>query len=131
MTARARSDAPFLVYDGECPFCRRYANFAKLSQAFPGLELISAREQRAEVSAARKAGFDLNREMILHVDGKWHAGEAAILRLAEAAGRNPIRNGMLRRVFGSRTHSRGIYNLLVNCRLLFLRLAGRKPLSHG
>jgi predicted DCC family thiol-disulfide oxidoreductase YuxK len=125
------SDAAFLIYDGECPFCRRYADFARLSQAFPGLELISAREQRMEVSEAWRAGLDLNRDMVLHVEGKWYTGEQAILRLAAAARHKRFRNDILRKLFGSVRHARGFYEVLVNCRLLFFRLAGRKPLSRG
>ncbi len=131
MTDGVQADAVFLIYDGECPFCRRYADFAALSRAFPGLRLISAREPHVEVCAAWKAGFDLNRDMVLHVNGKWYAGEKAILRLAEAAHHNRFRNGMLRRLFGSNRHARRLYDMLVAGRLLFLRLAGRKPLSRG
>jgi predicted DCC family thiol-disulfide oxidoreductase YuxK len=119
----------FLIYDGECPFCRRYADFARLSRAFPGLELISARDQRPEVTEAWEAGIDLNREMALRVGGKWHTGEQAILRVADAAEVKRFRNRLLRRLFGSERYARGIYEQLVNCRLLLLRLAGRKPLS--
>jgi predicted DCC family thiol-disulfide oxidoreductase YuxK len=129
MADRAPTNAVFLIYDGECPFCRRYADFARLSQAFPGLELISAREQRVEVSDAWRAGLDLNRDMVLHVEGKWYSGEQAILRLAEAAHHKRFRNGILQRLFGSSRYARGFYKMLVSCRLLFLRLAGRKPLS--
>lgn len=129
MTNRLPTDAAFLIYDGECPFCRRYADFAKLSQAFPGLELISAREQRLEVSEAWRAGLDLNRDMVLHIEGKWYSGEQAILRLAEAAHHKRFRNDILQRLFGSSRYARRFYEMLVSCRLLYLRLAGRKPLS--
>jgi len=129
MTDYVRTDTPFLIYDGECPFCRRYADFARLSQAFPGLQLISAREQRTEVCEAWRAGLDLNRDMVLHLKGKWYAGERAILKLAESARRKRFGNSILRKLFGSSRHARRLYQMLVTCRLLFLRLAGRKPLS--
>ncbi len=131
MTDEVQPDAVFLIYDGECPFCRRYADFAALSRAFPGLKLISAREPHVEVCAAWRAGFNLNRDMVLHVNGKWYAGEKAILRMSEAAPQNRFRNGILRRLFGSNRHARRLYDMLVAGRLLFLRLAGRKLLSRG
>jgi predicted DCC family thiol-disulfide oxidoreductase YuxK len=120
--------AVFLIYDGECPFCRRYADFAALSRTFPGLVLISARESQAEVREAWKAGFDLNRDMVLHVDGKWYAGEKAILKFAETASGRTLRNGILKSLFGSR-YGRAVYDMLVRCRLLYLRLVGRTPIS--
>jgi predicted DCC family thiol-disulfide oxidoreductase YuxK len=129
MTDRVPADTPFLIYDGECPYCRRYADFAKLSRAFPGLELISARENRREVWEAWETGINLNRDMVLHVNGKWFAGEKAILELAVAANRYGFRNGILRRIFGSSRYARRIYELFVNSRLVYLRLTGRKPLS--
>ena len=97
---RAHGNTPVLIYDGECPFCSRYADFARLSRAFPALELISARDSRVEVSEAWQAGIDLNDNMALCVDGKWYTGERAIFQIAEAAQLNPIRNGLLRRAFG-------------------------------
>jgi predicted DCC family thiol-disulfide oxidoreductase YuxK len=123
------NNGTFLIYDGECPFCSSYANFARLSRAFPGLEIISARQPRIEVTRAWQAGIDLNREMTLHVDGKWYTGEQAILRVAEAAKYRRIRNHFLRSLFGSGKLARGLYTQIVNCRLLYLRLLGRKPVS--
>jgi predicted DCC family thiol-disulfide oxidoreductase YuxK len=129
MTARPHPHSAFLIYDGECPFCRRYADFARLSQAFPGLELISARERRSEVEEAWRRGLDLNRQMVLHVDGAWYAGEKAIFKLAHGVRRGRLRNALVRRLFGSSRHARKLYDVLVSSRLLFLRLAGREPLS--
>jgi predicted DCC family thiol-disulfide oxidoreductase YuxK len=126
---RMQENAAFLIYDGECPFCSRYADFASLSRAFPALELISARDQRTEVTEAWQAGIDLNREMALHVDGKWYTGEQAIFRVAEAAQLKRIRNSLLRRLFGSGRYARSLYEQLVTWRLLYLRLLGRKPVS--
>jgi predicted DCC family thiol-disulfide oxidoreductase YuxK len=120
--------AVFLIYDGECPFCRRYADFAALSRSIPGVVLISARESRSEVREAWKAGFDLNRDMVLHVDGKWYAGEKAILKFAETASDRRVRNGVLKKLFGS-GYGRALYDMLVRCRLLYLRLTGRTPIS--
>jgi predicted DCC family thiol-disulfide oxidoreductase YuxK len=128
MTERYRTDIPFLIYDGECPFCTSYAKFASLSRAFPGLELISAREQRKEVAEAWLAGIDLNRDMVLRVEGKWYAGEQAIQRLAESAHNNQFRNMVLRKLFRPNRYGRGLYEVLVKLRLMYLRLSNRTPL---
>lgn len=119
---------PWLVYDGECPFCSRYVDYVETLSAVPGLVLISARTQRAEVAAAVAAGFDLDRVMVLRLEERWFAGEAAMAELARRARRHRRWNRLIAAVLSLPAIGAGLYRVLVTGRLLTLRLLGRSKI---
>jgi predicted DCC family thiol-disulfide oxidoreductase YuxK len=125
MSEDAIPSGPWLVYDGDCPFCSRYVEYVETLAAVPGLRLISARTSRPEVAAALAAGFDLDRVMVLRLDGRWFAGEAAMSELAGRAQRHSRRNRLVARILGLPLVGRWLYRLLAAGRLLTLRLLGR------
>lgn len=75
-----------LIYDGECPFCARYADFVAIKKRLPDLDLINAREQPDHdlVREALAAGLVLDEGMVLFVDGKMLHGAEALAALAPA-----------------------------------------------
>ena len=118
----------FILYDGECPFCSRYADYARLKTCFPDLILISARDDTPERQAAIAAGFDLNRVMLLHHAGQWYAGHSAIANAT--AGSNGLSPAVLGLVFGNHAIGRSLYAGLVSLRLFYLRLAGKGRINN-
>jgi predicted DCC family thiol-disulfide oxidoreductase YuxK len=78
-TARARPRAT-LLYDGECPFCSRYADWVRLRQRYD-IELLDARGQLERVRELAGRGYDINRGMILLLEDRVYHGADAILVL--------------------------------------------------
>ncbi len=108
--------ALLIIYDGDCPFCSRYAAYQKLREEYD-VRLVDA---RAEPKLAASYGLDLNEGMIVDLDGRVHHGADAV-RLLSALSQRP---GLLR-------HERvahALYPFLRFARNMALKLLGRKPI---
>jgi predicted DCC family thiol-disulfide oxidoreductase YuxK len=112
----------FILYDGDCPFCTNFADYAKLKTQYPDLVLISARDDTLERRAAIAAGYDLDREMLLYHQGQWFAGHKA-MAAAAGGGNGPIPMA-LKLVFDNQLVGPPLYSVLVRLRLFYLRLVG-------
>ena len=79
---------PFLLYDGECPFCSYYVAKSRFeTRAGRPLTLIDGRETPGLVARLRREGFDLEQGMILLLDGRhYHGAEAMTALKAMSAG---------------------------------------------
>src|SRR5687767_1122672 len=84
----------FLIYDGDCPFCSRYARMTKLRQAVGGFRLIDARGSDPHVASARSKGYVLDDGMLLHLDGHFYHGADCLNRLALLSSRSTLFNRM-------------------------------------
>lgn len=103
----------YLIYDGECPVCSRYAEFVKLKRSLPDLQLLDARENRDHeaVQTVIAAGYVLDEGMAF-VDGhKIIYGDDVMRKLEHHA--------MARH-----------YSLLKKGRSLLLRLLGRRKMGY-
>ncbi len=73
---------PFLLYDGECPFCSYYVAKSRFeTRAGRPLTLIDGREAPDLVARLRREGFDLEQGMVLLLDGRHYHGAAAMVAL--------------------------------------------------
>lgn len=79
-----------LYYDGDCPFCRRYADYLRLRKKF-GLTLKNAREEPEAIAALRAQGFEINDGMILVLEGKIYQGAKALAVLEKSLNPTLIR----------------------------------------
>lgn len=119
----------YLIYDGECPFCTRYARLTRLRQTVGEVRLINARDNTREVEAAITAGFTLNDGMLLHLGGRYYHGAQCLNRLALLSSRSTLFNRLTYAIFRSPTASRLFYPALRTGRNLLLRLIGRRGLG--
>jgi len=119
----------FLIYDGECPFCSRYARLTRLRDAVGGLRLINARDRTSEVDAAIAAGFTFDDGMLLHLDGQYHHGADCLNRLALLSSRSTLFNRWTYAMFRSPRAARLMYPVLRAGRNAVLRLLGRRRLE--
>lgn len=124
-----RQGGNYLIYDGECPFCSRYAHLTRLRETVGGLRLINARDGGAEVTAAVRAGYRLDDGMLLHLDGQDHYGADCLNRLALLSSRSTLFNRLTHVMFRSPGVSRVTYPALRAGRGLILRLMGRRRLG--
>lgn len=72
----------WLVYDGECPLCRRYACGLELAAAAGRLILVNAREGGPLAAEARALPYNLESGMALKFKGRWYLGAEALHLLA-------------------------------------------------
>ena len=73
---------PFLLYDGECPFCSFYAAKSRFEERIGRpLRLIDGRHAPELVTRLRREGCDLDQGMILALHGRRYHGAAAMVVL--------------------------------------------------
>jgi predicted DCC family thiol-disulfide oxidoreductase YuxK len=119
-----------LIYDGECPFCSRYARYVRLKRAVGELKLIDARNGGAEVDKAKSHGLDLDKGMVLIVGDKYYDGAACLNRVALMSSRSDTFNRLNFFLFRSEYLSRLSYPMLRAGRNLALRLLGRSRMGY-
>ena len=117
-----------LIYDGDCPFCSRYARYVRLREALGGLELVNARDGGAAVEAVKAQGHDLNQGMVLILGEETYHGDACLHRLALMSSKSDGFNKINALLFRSAFWSRLSYPFLRGCRNLTLALLGREKL---
>ena len=113
--------ATFLIYDGECPFCSRYADFAVAKQRVPDLQMLDARGNRDHpaVQAVHAKGLVLDEGMALvFADGRVLHGPEVLPELAAPRG-----------FLSSSKRANWAYPWLRGMRNTVLRVLGRKKIG--
>ena len=113
-----------LVYDGECPFCSRYAALVRLREQGIDVRLHDARRPETFQRFPEASRFDLDEGMLALWQGEWHHGEAAVHLVSRLSRRAP-----LARFLRHRRLARLAYPLLRAGRNAALRLKGKGPIS--
>ena len=120
-----------IVYDGDCPFCTRFAELVRLRETVGPVRIVNARDGGPEVDAVRAAGLDLDEGNAVLENGRIHHGPQAQLWLAaHSAGGSPV-GWLLRALFATPWLGRRSYPLLKGIRDLSLRLRGRPQIGGG
>ncbi|WP_136254384.1 thiol-disulfide oxidoreductase DCC family protein [Onishia niordana] len=120
-----------LVYDGQCPFCRRYVRWLQLQDAAGELHLIDARGDDPVIDDVRALGFDLDKGMVLKLDAQWYHGADALRVLALLSSPVGVFNRLNRRLFGGHKRANSGYPLLRGLRGLVLRVLRRPSLQYS
>jgi predicted DCC family thiol-disulfide oxidoreductase YuxK len=115
----------WLIYDGECPFCRFYARYLKVRDSLGDLQLVNAREAVEIVDELRLAHIDLDEGMVLKIGNRTYVGAECIHILALLCSRSTIFNRANALIFRSATLSRLLYPVLRAGRNMSLLLLGR------
>ena len=115
-----------LLYDGQCPFCRRYARYSG-SRLGERITLLDAREQPGLVGELRAAGCDIDEGMTLLVEGQVLQGRQAVAAV-EAMGGGRAVAARLALTPGA---LRAVYPLVKLARRVVLRMLGRDPRIPG
>lgn len=119
-----------LVYDGECPMCRRYVRWQRIRQEVGKLELIDARqasEARRELTAM---GLDLDEGFALQIGERWYHGSDALHRLTLLGTRSGMFNRSMYRLFASQKRTERLYPMLRRCRNGLLRMLGKPRIDN-
>ena len=118
-----------VVYDGDCPFCTRFAELVRLRKRMGPVRIVDAREGGPEVEAVREAGFDLDEGNAVLEGGRIHHGPDAQLWLAAHSARYSMTGLALRALFATPWLARRSYPLLKGVRNLSLRLRGKDRIN--
>lgn len=118
-----------LIYDGECPFCRRYADYVRLREAVGQPRLVDAREGGALVRQVQDMGYDLNEGMVVIYQGDYYHGAQALQFLADKAAPAGIFNRLNHALFSGGRMARWSYPLLRAGRNLALRVKNIGPIN--
>lgn len=119
----------YVVYDGECPFCRNYVRLANMRAAGAAVELVDAREKGPVVLECAKRGFDLDVGMVVILEGRFYHGGDAVTRIALISSPSDILNRVNRWIFGRPGLSRLLYPGLRAGRNVTLRILGISPIG--
>lgn len=119
----------WVLYDGECPFCRSYVHFLRLRESIGPVRLIDARQDTPERARALAAGLDLNDGMVLGLEGQLYHGAACLNRLSLMSTGSGLINGLFARLFRAEARALSWYPWLRGGRNLALRLLGRKQIK--
>ncbi|MFD2189427.1 thiol-disulfide oxidoreductase DCC family protein [Pistricoccus aurantiacus] len=124
------TDEAVLIYDGECPFCARYAQLVRLRDSVGKLRLVNARENTEELKEVTRAGLDIDGGMVLKLNGRLYYGSEAMQVLALLSSRSGLFNRLNRWIFHSPRRARLLYPPLRGIRSLVLKGLGRKPIDN-
>lgn len=122
---------PWVLYDGECPFCSAYVQMVRLQDAVGKVRLVDAREGGPELAEVRAAGLDVDEGMVLKYDGVLHHGDDCIHVLSLMTTPSGAFNRLNAWVFRSRRRSKLLYPWLRAGRNAALSLMGRKKIGNA
>ena len=130
LTDQSQEAGPIVVYDGECPFCAAYVRMTRLRESAGPVTMVDARTSDHPVlGEIRAADLDIDRGMVVKLDGQLHHGDAAMTALALMTTPSGGFNRMMRALFRRPGLARVIYPPMVAGRNLTLRLLGRQPIG--
>lgn len=119
-----------LVYDRECPACDFYCRRAEVADSAGRLALVDARHASAIMDEITRAGFDIDRGMVLKKDGVLYYAADAIHQLALLTPRRGAFNRLNRLMFVTRRGACTLYPALRACRKLLLKALGKTKINN-
>lgn len=125
----AAGEGAVVVYDGDCPFCSRYAALVTLRRAVGPVTLLDAREGGPLVARLAAEGYDLDEGMVLLYGGRIYHGADCMHMLALLSGGGGAANRAFASLFRHPGAARRLYPLLRAGRNAVLRLLGRDKIG--
>lgn len=135
------SSGTFIVYDGDCPFCRGYVSLMKLREAVGKVNLVDARVGGSPVVDMLNAkGYDLNEGMAVIFGDKVYYGNDAVVFISSMTNSLPLTSKLLAILLRNKSRAALIYPIMKLGRWVTLRVlgipclpqgAGRKPRREG
>lgn len=119
----------WLVYDGECPFCRAYVSYLRVRDSIGILHLINARDGGAIVEEIHQANIDPDEGMVLKFNNRFYHGADCIHVLAYLSSPSTWFNRINAAIFQSHSLSFFLYPILRLGRNLVLRILGRRKIG--
>ena len=120
------SDKSLFIYDGECPFCKHFAQLLELKRSLPEFEIIDGRKNLPLLSKLYNQGYDLNKGAILICNENiLHGADAISWICSEIKDPSDSLLEVLRIIFTSNKRTNLIFPFLIWGRRLSLTLKGK------
>ena len=120
------SDKILFIYDGECPFCNRFAQLLELKSSLPTLEILDGRTDLALLTRLYSKGYNLNKGAILIKDKEiMHGADAINWICSEIKEPSNSLLEILRIIFSSDKRTNLFFPFLLWGRRLLLTLKGK------
>ena len=120
------SDKILFIYDGECPFCNRFAQLLELKSSLPTLHILDGRKDLALLTRLYTKGYDLNKGAILIKDKEiMHGADAINWICSEIKEPSNSLLEILRIIFSSDKRTNLFFPFLLWGRRLLLTLKGK------
>ena len=110
---------PFILYDGECPFCDNYIKLMNLKSIIPEIQILDAHNHHDMVIHFRNNGLEINDGMILSLDGAVYYGSECVHALAMLTNNNTTFYKLNKVMFQNKQLARILYPILVYLRKLY------------
>ena len=116
-----------IIYDGHCPFCRNFTKLLKLKANF-NVVLTDARQDIKLSKKLLEDGFNLDKGMLVKLEGQNFFGYKAMFFLAGTSSNSNIVNRIFSILFSNKRLASLIYPILVLGRNIVLFLLNRKKI---
>ena len=126
------SEKRLFIYDGECPFCKHFAELIELKTNLPTFEILDGRKDLPLLSQLYSQGYDLNKGAILiNSEDILHGADAINWICSEIKEPSDSLLEILRIIFNSNKRTRILFPFLLWGRRLSLTLKGKswQPVS--
>ena len=105
------------IYDGECPFCKHFAELLEIKSKVTNIKIIDGRKNLRIIKSLLKKGYDIDMGAILINDNDILHGADAINTICKEV-KNPSSNllKILSSVFKSNTRTQLLFPFLLRAR---------------
>lgn len=118
-----------VYYDGDCPFCSKYMTLMRLKETAGPVKLVDLRTNQSEREELISQGFDLDKGMVVEMNGHRVEGAEAVNQLALLSTPSNVFNRINKTIMSSKVLATFLYPFLRAGRWLVLFLLGREQIS--
>jgi uncharacterized protein YbaR (Trm112 family) len=119
----------FLIYDGECPVCKRYVEFMRLQKAVGHVQLYNARENPELVSEMAERGFDIDDGILLKLGPTLYFADECINAMAQYGDNVTWLQRLHNRLFSNAATATKLYPIMRAARNSLLRILSIKKIN--
>ncbi len=128
------SHKSLFIFDGECPFCKHFAQLLELKSNLPELEILDGRNNLALLSQLYNQGYDLNKgAILLNNETIMHGADAINWICSEIKEPSDSLLEVIRIIFTSNKRTNFLFPFLLWGRRLSLTVKGKvwQPVSEN
>jgi predicted DCC family thiol-disulfide oxidoreductase YuxK len=123
-------DEIWLVYDNECPVCKTYCKYVRITEAVGKLHLIDARKPSPIMDEITAAGLDIDQGMVVKFKNTIYYGPDAIRVITLLSGSSGFFNRVNYLFFSTKFAANLFYPLGKMFRNLVLKVMGIKYINN-
>jgi len=121
-------DTAKIIYDGDCPLCKSYVKHLRLKKNID-IVLINVREDKSILSSEELKYIDIDKGMILILNGKIYSGDKCVHILALLSTPSNLFNKINYLIFKNKHLSKLLYPPMRTGRNLLLKILGIKKIN--